>query len=52
MIHLGETLPPQLLAEARPLGWGALLLLTGVLFPCSLVSFGIGAPTGPHGVRE
>ena len=49
MIHLGETLPAELHKEAAPLGWGAVLLLTGLLFPCSLISFGIGAPTGkPH----
>lgn len=46
MIHLGETLPAELQKEAAPLGWGAVLLLTGLLFPCSLISFGIGAPTG------
>ncbi len=46
MIHLGETLPAKLDGEAREIRWGTLLLLIGVLFPCSLVSFGIGAPTG------
>jgi len=46
MIHLGETLPAKLEGERREIRWGTLLLLIGVLFPCSLVSFGIGAPTG------
>ena len=46
MIHLGETLPAKLEGERRDIRWGTLLLLIGVLFPCSLVSFGIGAPTG------
>ena len=47
MIHLGETLPARLEGEQREIRWGTLLLLIGVLFPCSLISFGIGAPTGP-----
>ena len=46
MIHLGETLPKDLAPERRDIQWSALALLTSVLFPCSLISFGIGAPTG------
>ena len=46
LIHLGETLPARLAAEQREIRWGTLLLLVGVLFSCSLISFGIGAPTG------
>ena len=46
MIHLGETLPVKLEGDRREIRWGTLLLLIGVLFSCSLVSFGIGAPTG------
>ncbi len=46
MIHLGETLPARLAGEQREIRWGTLLLIVGVFFPCSLISFGIGAPTG------
>lgn len=46
MIQLGVTLPPELADEAQPIAAGTLLLMTLVLFGCSLISFGIGAPTG------
>ncbi len=48
VIQLGVTLPPELAAEkaAHELGAGLLAFMTVVLFGCSLVSFGIGAPTG------
>lgn len=46
VIQLGVTLPAELASEARDISVGSLVLMTVVLFACSLISFGIGAPTG------
>lgn len=46
VIQLGVTLPAELAQDAHSLGAGPLMLMTAVLFACSLISFGIGAPTG------
>ncbi len=46
VIQLGVTLPAELASEARDISVGSLILMTVVLFACSLISFGIGAPTG------
>ncbi len=46
VIQLGVTLPAELAAGADALGAGPLLLMTVLLFACSLISFGVGAPTG------
>ena len=46
VMQLGVTLPAELAAEQRDISAGTLAVMTAALFACSLISFGIGAPTG------